>query len=627
MTQVMVHILYTVTAFSCALVALLLPARTRASLSKKNSLDSAFLLLARWITIFCIADGMWGIFASNLVNNDTLLYISSFVFHLFAAFTPLVWLFFVLTYIGEFKLKNICFGAAAAIFLIELALLLLNYSSHSVFYVDDAGEYQTGPIRKFLFYAQYANYLLMAAVAIFGFIRNKKDSKDEKSYYSAVIAFTGAPILCGAFQLLYPDAPAYSIGYMLGFCIIYSFVITEMLEARIRESAQNYSANKAKTTFLFSMSHDIRTPLNAILGFTDIAIKHFDEKETAVDALGKIKISSGHLLELINEILEMSRIEAGKLKLTKDAMDLREMVAVTEQMGRALAIPKSINLEVNIEDLKNPYVFGDEMHFKEVLINVISNAIKYSNDGSSVKFTVTQADEDENGKTIYRFVVSDNGIGMSEEFLGHIYETFSREQTSTVSKQEGAGLGMSIVKRIIDVAGGRIDIQSKVGEGTSVTIELPLALMDEESIRIFTRKDAADEHERPVKFDDVFKGKRVLLVEDNELNREVATVLLNEAGMIVETADDGSIAVQKFAKDGPGYYDFILMDIQMPVMNGYEATKAIRVLPGGKNLPIIALSANAFEEDRKKSLDSGMDDHIAKPINLEELLDAMKMLL
>lgn len=427
--------------------------------------------------------------------------------------------------------------------------------------------------------------------------------------------------------MLYPDAPAYSIGYMLGFCIIYSFVVTGMLEARISESMQNYSANKAKTTFLFSMSHDIRTPLNAILGFTDIALKHVDERDTAVDALQKIKISGGHLLELINEILEMSRIEAGKVKLTKDAMDIRDIIKDTGLMGQALAIPKSIEFEVTASDIRNPYVFGDELHFKEVLINILSNAIKYTNEGGFVKYDICQVGDAEEGNARFRFIVSDNGIGMSEEFLGHIYEAFSREATSSVSRQEGAGLGMSIVKRIVDMADGEIGIESQTGKGTTVTIEIPLTVMDDESIRMFTTKDKVEEVPQTAKFDGVFNGKKVLLVEDNELNREIATVLLKEAGMIVESAEDGSKAVQKFAKDGPGYYDFILMDIQMPVMNGYEATKAIRVLPGGKNLPIIALSANAFEEDRKKSLDCGMDDHIAKPINLEELLDAMKLLM
>lgn len=605
------------------MVAILLPARTRVSLSKNNKIDQAFIWLADWIVIFCIADGFWGICASHLVMNDALLFISSTIFHVFAAFTPLVWLHFVLTYVGNVKSKGIYYSVAIALFLTELALLVINFNSNCVFYVDNAGEYCTGPLRKFLFYAQYANYITMALMALICLFKNDND----KSNYLAVIAFAAAPILCGAFQMLYPDAPAYSIGYMLGFCIIYSFVVTGMLEARISESMQNYSANKAKTTFLFSMSHDIRTPLNAILGFTDIALKHVDERDTAVDALQKIKISGGHLLELINEILEMSRIEAGKVKLTKDAMDIRDIIKDTGLMGQALAIPKSIEFEVTASDIRNPYVFGDELHFKEVLINILSNAIKYTNEGGFVKYDICQVGDAEEGNARFRFIVSDNGIGMSEEFLGHIYEAFSREATSSVSRQEGAGLGMSIVKRIVDMADGEIGIESQTGKGTTVTIEIPLTVMDDESIRMFTTKDKVEEVPQTAKFDGVFNGKKVLLVEDNELNREIATVLLKEAGMIVESAEDGSKAVQKFAKDGPGYYDFILMDIQMPVMNGYEATKAIRVLPGGKNLPIIALSANAFEEDRKKSLDCGMDDHIAKPINLEELLDAMKLLM
>ena len=619
----MVHLLYAVTAFACSLVAILLPARTRVRLSKSNKIDQAFVWLADWIVIFCIADGFWGICASHFLMNDTLLFLASTIFHAFAAFTPLVWLHFVLTYVGDVRHKNIYYAVGTALFLTEIALLIVNFNNNIIFYVDAAGEYCTGPMRKFLFYAQYANYITMAVIALICLFKNE----NGKSYYLAVLSFAAAPILCGAFQLLYPDAPAYSIGYMLGFCIIYSFVVTEMLEARISESMQNYSANKAKTTFLFSMSHDIRTPLNAILGFADIAIKHIDDKETAIDALQKINISGGHLLELINEILEMSRIEAGKMKLTKDAMDLRTVIKDTELMGQSQAIPKSIDFSVKVGNLTNPYVFGDELHFKEVLINILSNAIKYTDDGGTVKYEIEQAGDPEGGKARYLFTVTDNGIGMSEEYIGHIFEAFSREATSSVSKREGAGLGMSIVKRIVDMAEGDIDIQSQPGKGTSVTIGLPLTVMDEESIRMFTHKDEVVAATPAEEFDGIFEDKRVLLVEDNELNREIATVLLKEAGMMVEVAEDGSKAVQKFAKDGPGYYDFILMDIQMPVMNGYDATRAIRVLPGGRSLPIIALSANAFEEDRKKSLEAGMDDHIAKPINLEDLLEAMKLLM
>lgn len=622
----MVHILYAVMAFSCALVALLLPARTRDRLSKDNSMDKAFLWLSAWIVIFCVADGIWGLFASHLLRSNSFLFITSSIFHIFAAFTPIVWLHFVLTYVGDIRFKRYYYGAALLIFIAELTLLVLNFWNNRVFCVDASGEYQTGALRKFLFYAQYANYIVMAVIAILCILRFKND-KALRSNYIAVLAFVAAPILCGAFQLLYPDAPAYSIGYMLGFCIIYSFVVTEMLEARISENIEKERANNAKTTFLFSMSHDIRTPLNAILGFTDIAVRHIDEKDTVSDSLQKIKTSGGHLLDLINEILEMSRIEAGKLKITKDAMDLRDVISATEQMGRSLANPKSIDFSIKVDGLTNPYVYGDELHLKEVIINIISNAVKYTPDGGSVKYSIKQMGEAVDGTAYYRFIVADKGIGMSEEFLKHIYETFSREKTSSVSKQEGTGLGMSIVKRIVDLSGGNIDIQSQVGVGTVVTIDMPMLVMDEEAINLYTRKDEVEQQSSPSKYKQVFDGKRVLLVEDNELNREIATALLNEAGLVVETADDGSNAVQKFAKDGPGYYDFILMDIQMPVMNGYEAAKGIRILPGGRSLPIIAVSANAFEEDRKKSLEAGMDDHIAKPINLDELLDAMRLLM
>ena len=381
------------------------------------------------------------------------------------------------------------------------------------------------------------------------------------------------------------------------------------------------AANRSKTSFLFNMSHDIRTPMNAILGYTDVAIKHRDDQSRVDDSLSKIKLAGGHLLNLINDILEMSRIESDRLEISEDPSNIRKLIEGVNQMSCSLAIPKSIDFRTEIGNIDNPYVYADELHANEILINLTSNAIKYTHMGGKVWFKASQIAPVTDGKTVFRFEVKDNGIGMSEEFQEHLFEAFSRERTSTVSKQQGAGLGLSIVKRIVDLAGGTISVTSKKDEGSTFTVELPLRVMDEEAIRKFEEENnPVDIYEKEYSLE----GKKVLLVEDNEMNREIAGEILGDAGLIVETAEDGEFALKAIEENGTNFYDFVLMDIQMPVMDGYEATKAIRALPGGDKVTIIALSANAFEEDIQKSLSMGMNAHVAKPINVNALFETMK---
>ena len=381
------------------------------------------------------------------------------------------------------------------------------------------------------------------------------------------------------------------------------------------------SASRAKTAFLFNMSHDIRTPMNAILGYTDVALKHRGDQARVDDSLEKIKLAGGHLLDLINDILEMSRIESGRLEISDEPADIRKMIEGVTQMSDSLAIPKSVDFKTEVGNIENPYVYLDELHANEVLINLTSNAIKYTPAGGKVRFRVNQIGSATDGKAVFRFDVEDNGIGMSEEFQKHLFEAFSREKSSTVSKQQGAGLGLSIVKRIVDLAGGTVSVRSKQNEGSTFTVEMPLRVMDEETIEKYVKNSRPPEvSEKEFRLE----NKKVLLVEDNEMNREIATEILKEAGLSVDAVEDGEFAVKAVEEKGADYFDFILMDIQMPVMDGYEATKAIRALPGGDAVPIIALSANAFEEDIQKSLSIGMNAHVAKPIDLNTLLDTMR---
>ena len=377
-------------------------------------------------------------------------------------------------------------------------------------------------------------------------------------------------------------------------------------------------ANKAKSAFLFNMSHDIRTPLNAMIGFTDMAVKNIDDKAKALDCLSKSKLSSEHLLSLINDVLDMSRIESGKVELDLNPVDLDENGEDLVPMLKSLAEKKNVHFEFNRHDIQNRYVYVDFLRMNQVLINVVSNAVKYTPSGGSVVVDISQVPSQREGYGLYQFVIKDTGIGMSPEYQQHLFDEFSRERTSTVSKQQGTGLGLAITKRIVDMMEGSIDVESKVGVGSSFTIRIPMRI--QENPEAVEQMRFAHSEQESVSFE----GFRVLVVEDNELNLEISKDILESAGVIVESASDGSVAVECLREKGPDYYDCILMDIQMPVMDGFEATRAIRKMFPDKRVPIIALSANAFDEDRRKSLEAGMDGHLAKPVVIAQLEDALK---
>ncbi|SHM74439.1 ATP-binding protein [Fibrobacter sp. UWB7] len=377
-------------------------------------------------------------------------------------------------------------------------------------------------------------------------------------------------------------------------------------------------ANKAKSAFLFNMSHDIRTPLNAMIGFTDMAVKNIDDKAKALDCLNKSKLSSEHLLSLINDVLDMSRIESGKVELDLNPVNLGENSEDYVPMLRSLAEKKNVHFDFAQHDIQNRYVYVDFLRLNQVVINVVSNAVKYTPSGGSVTVDISQIPSEREGYGLYQIVIKDTGIGMSAEYQQHLFDEFSRERTSTVSKQQGTGLGLAITKRIIDMMEGSIEVDSKVGEGSKFTIRIPMRIQehpeDVEQVRFAHSEQEAVS----------FEGFKVLVVEDNELNLEISKDILESAGVVVESAEDGSIAVERLKEKGPDYYDCILMDIQMPVMDGFEATRTIRQMFPDKRIPIIALSANAFDEDRRKSFEAGMDGHLAKPIVIAQLEDALK---
>ena len=515
------------------------------------------------------------------------------------------------------------------------------------------------------------------------------------------------------------------------------------------------AANRAKREFLFNMSHDIRTPMNAIIGFTSLAATHIDNREQVLDYLKKISTSSQHLLSLINDVLDMSRIESGKVKIEEKAVHLPDLVHDVRSIIQPNVTAKRLSLFIDTMDIEDEDIITDPLRLNQILLNILSNAIKFTPTGGMISIRIAQKNGAPKGCVCYEFRIKDNGIGMSEEFQKHIFEEFSREESSTVSGIQGTGLGMSITKNIVDLMGGTIAIESEPGKGSEFIVDLcfarceqkvePRQLPQLEGLRalvadddtdtclsvstmlskigmrpewtisgkeavirtkyaveqgdefsvyiidwlipdmngieivrqirkvignrcpiiILTAYDWADIEdearaagvtafcEKPLFLSELrrvlaepfraepaskpaqptaadLKGKKLLLVEDNELNREIALEILKEAGFVVDTAEDGAVAVQKIKQAAPGQYDLILMDIQMPNLDGYEATRQIRALPDAEkaNIPIFAMTANAFEEDRQNALEAGMNGHIAKPLDVPHLLhvlaDALK---
>ena len=377
-------------------------------------------------------------------------------------------------------------------------------------------------------------------------------------------------------------------------------------------------ANLAKREFLFNMSHDIRTPMNAIIGFTALAQTHIDDRDQVEDYLKKISVSSQHLLSLINDVLDMSRIESGKVTLEAKPVHLPELVHELRDIIQAVVSKKDLSLTLDTVGVENEDVIADPLRLEQILINVLANAVKFTPDGGQISLWIVQKDTAPAGYADFEFHIKDNGIGMSEEFQKHIFEQFARERTSTVSKIQGTGLGMAITKSLVDMMGGRITVKSGQGKGSEFTISLR-----------FPIGEAKTGQTPPAAKASAFTGKKLLVVEDNELNLEIASTLLKEAGFEVDTAENGKIAVEKVEAASADRYDLILMDIQMPEMDGYEATRRIRALPDAKKaaLPIVAMTANAFEDDRKNALHAGMNGHIAKPLDIQKLFQVLSELL
>lgn len=444
-------------------------------------------------------------------------------------------------------------------------------------------------------------------ISLFFYIIYKNRTKLSHNELIASAIYITIPLITTCIQTITYGIPFQS----------FSFVVSGWILFLIREiDVRNklIEANNAKTEFLNRMSHDIRTPLNGILGLIEIDSKHPTDYDLLAENREKAKVAANYLLSLLNDILQLSKLDSNDVKLAHDPFDIRDMIVEVNTLIQMKASQFHITFDYEHPEFKNPFVYGSPLQLKQILMNVLDNSVKYNKDQGSVSLKIQEGKVMDN-QIRYHFIIEDTGIGMSEEFLAHIYEPFVQEHHNARSIYQGTGLGMSIVFKMINLMHGTIDIQSKEGVGSKFDIMIPFDIAERvcETVKV----EGEEVHS--------IKGCKVLLVEDNELNREIAKMLLEENEIIVIEAVDGEDAVQQYISHGENYFDAIIMDIMMPKMDGYEACKTIRQLqyPDAKTIPIIALSANAFEEDAKKSKDAGMNEHLTKPLDVNSLLKVL----
>lgn len=500
-------------------------------------------------------------------------------------------------------------------------MALTTPTTHWLFYFDETGVFHNGTI----YYAQFIcplAYMLMALYMAFRMRHTANHGKVRRlmrNFFLFIVpSFLGSIVQLGFFRGGYSQ-----IGISAGLLLLYlQTYLEEVNQNRYLRSVQVLNdqlrdAIETKTRFLNNMSHDIRTPMNAILGFADLIEKHKDDPVLVDDYLNKIKTSGEYLLTIINNVLDLARIESGKEKVDEAFFDLNDMENSAIPVLEPLIRQKKLHFETHMT-AEHPYIWVDRTKVMQVTVNLLSNAVKYTPDGGSVSITMTEMPCDMPGYGKYVLKVSDTGVGMSPEFANHVFESFSRERNTTESKIIGTGLGMSIVKRLVDLMGGTITVHSQLGRGTTFTVTLLHRIVDNPELYL-TKAQRMDSQQKSL------EGKRVLLAEDNVLNAEIAIALLEDLGVEVTHVEDGVECVKQIIENPADRFDVILMDIQMPNLDGYLATRKIRRLEESvkANIPIIAMTANAFDDDRQLAIAAGMNAHLSKPVEVTKLLEAL----
>jgi len=462
---------------------------------------------------------------------------------------------------------------------------------------------------------------LLAGISDPVYIRSELEKSADKTFHLNFRVFNGDTVKYVQLRVVNVGNEEHISQVVFGYRNVDEEMIHEMKQKKLLKDALNEAntANNAKNLFLANMSHDIRTPMNAIVGFTALIKKHIQNHEKVSGYLDMISASSDQLLQLLNDVLEISRLEAGNTGIEEEECSLMEITHQIQMDILPKAAEKNITLSLDISNLKHDNVCTDKSKLTQILAYLADNAVKYTGMDGRVILIVMEKEMSgaPNNHRMYQFIVEDNGIGISEEFMTSVFEPFEREKNTTLSGIHGTGLGLTIAKKLVDMIGGTIEVSSIVGEGSRFVVTLPL--------RIRKESEHCDADEEEV-IADLSTTRRILIVDDNEINLEIEYEVLKDAGFLVDTAEDGSVAVEMIKQSEPGYYGLILMDIQMPIMDGYRATRAIREMknPALAGIPIIAVSANAFEEDKKMAMESGMNAHLAKPIDIEAVIRKLK---
>lgn len=581
--------------------------------------------------VYVVMDALFVACFLQSVDGIVCFRIVSLFFYIIYVTMPMVWYLFAQSYMQP--IQNRCVRGSLFVPYVALMIMILtNVWTQKLWRISDTGTYERGPLFR-IFTILNLFYYILPVLRLFIALCSRH--RDNNPYLFKVLFFYAIPlmgVIANVYTIPFDEAyPFQPFCYLVGVLFAYFFMVEQQrmiedekhrmelqsaLEREKEARLQAQYAQKAKSTFLFNMSHDIRTPLNAIIGFADIISKNPGNEEAVKNSVEKIKTSGDILLSLINDILDLTRIENGKIKLDLTVRDLNKSIENLGTMFTENASQAGIQFIIQ-KDIKNVYVACDDTKMTRIMVNIIGNAIKFTPRGGSIVFSTRQIGDVKDDRVEYEFCVKDTGIGMSKEFKDHVFEAFERERTSTESGVKGTGLGLTIVKKLVDIMDGSITINSELGKGTEVVLKF--------CFKVAEPFDLEPQNKMEADITD-FSGTRILLVEDNMLNREIACQLLRKRGFTIEVAENGMIAVDKVAHSEPGYYDLILMDIQMPVMDGYKATREIRGLENRElaGIPIIAMTANAFEEDRNKAFEAGMDEHVPKPFEIEKLIRVLQ---